>query len=339
MSVTQIDCRDLASVAATAVRHNLAELAEVVGLLETVSAANAAALAEQYGETIEPATADEIEAAALDVLASRLDAAGWPPLGYNCVTNAGRDFLPEAVADRLRFIEQETRRIIDRAELEQARAEKNAVAYNDVPRLQTMTRDEIRAAMEAAQADRVIVASFRVDESDMQSDYFGGRTAREVVIGLGRGRRESFAQLRKAAAAFKPTSDYGPGLGRWHVYPALDADCVIGSGEHMRQGSRSPWHHDDAAGPLPTREAAEAHATSRPLSPLSITAPDGTARLVPLAWKIDEDKIEHRETYSMGGGNYLGDSRYGGWQVNSGAYLPEAAEVFSLAAFGAKAKR
>lgn len=338
MSVTQIDCRDLASVAATAVRHDLAELAEVVGLLEAVSAANAAALAEQYGETIEPATADEIEAAALDVLAGRLDAAGWPPLGYNCVTNAGRDFLPAAVADRLRFIEQETRRIIDRADREQARAEKNAVAYNDVPRLQTMTRDEIRAAMEAAQADRVIVASFRVDESDMQSDYFGGRTAREVVIGFGRGRRESFAQLRKAAAAFKPTSDYGPGLGRWYASVVLDADFYR-NGSHMYQGSRSPWHDEHAAGPLPTLAAAEAHAAARPLAPLSITCDDGTAKLVPLVWHIREEKIEHRETYSMGGGNYLGDSRYGGWQVKSGAYLPEAAEVFSLAAFGTKPKR
>lgn len=340
MSVAQLDTRDLASVAAIAVRHNLAELAEVVDVLATVAAANASALSDQYGDpTPEPATADEIEAAALDILAGRLEAAGWPPLGYNCITNAGRDFLPEAVADRLRFIEQEARRIIDRAEREQARAEANAVAYDDVPQLQTMTGDQIRAAMEAAQADRVIVATFRVDESDMQTDYFGGRTAREVVIGLGRGRRESFAQLRKAAAGFKPTSDYGPGLGRWFAYPALDADCVLASGEHMYQGSRSPWHRDDHAGPLPTRAAAEAHAAARPLSPLSISAPDGTARLVPLVWKIDEEKIEHRENYSMGGGNYLGDSRYGGWQVKSSTYAPQSAEVFSLAAFGTKPRR
>ena len=340
MSVAQLDTRDLASVAAIAVRHNLAELAEVVEVLATVAAANASALSDQYGDpTPEPVTADEIEAAALDILAGRLEAAGWPPLGYNCVTNAGRDYLPEAVADRLRFIEQESARIRDRDERQQERAEKNAVAYDDVPRLQTMTRDQIRAAMEAAQADRVIVATFRVDESDSHSDYFGGRTAREVVIGFGRGRRESFAQLRKAAAAFKPTADYGPGLGRWYAYPAFGADCVLGSGRHMYQGSRSPWHFDDKAGPLPTRAAAEAHAAARPLEPLSITAPDGTAQLVPLVWKIDEDRIEHRETYSMGGGNYLGDSRYGGWQVKSGGYVPEAAEVFSLAAFGTKPKR
>jgi hypothetical protein len=340
MSVAQLDYRDLASVAAIAVRHNLAELGEVVEVLETVAAANAAALLDQYGDaTPEPATADEIEAAALDILAGRLEPAGWPPLGYNCVTNAGRDYLPEAVADRLRFIEQEAGRIRDRDERQQARAEANAAAYDDVPRLRTMTRDEIRAAMDAAQADRVIVATFRVDESDTQTDYFGGRSAREVVIGFGRGRRESFAQLRKAAAAFKPTSDYGPGLGRWHAYPALGADCVLGSGEHMYQGSRSPWHFDDKAGPLPTRAAAEAHAAARPLEPLSITAPDGTTRLVPLVWKIDEDRIEHRENYSMGGGNYLGDSRYGGWQVKSTAYLPDAGEVFSLAAYGTKPKR
>ena len=340
MSVSQLDTIDLASVAAIAVRHSLAELAEVVELLAAVADANAAALVDQYGHsTPEPVTADEIEAAALDILAGRLEPAGWPPLGYNCVTNAGLNYLPEAVADRLRFIEQEARRIRDRDEQQQARAEQNAVAYDDVPRLQTMTRDEIRAAMEAAQADRLIVATFRVDESDMQSDYFGGRTSREVVIGFGRGRRESFAQLRKAAAAFKPTADYGPGLGRWHLYPAFGADCVLGNGVHMYEGSRSPYHFDDKAGPLPTRAAAEAHAAGRPLELLNITAPDGTTQTVPITWKIDEDKIEHRENYSMGGGNYLGDSRYGGWQVKSCGYIPEAAEVFSLSAFGTKPKR
>jgi pyruvate/2-oxoglutarate dehydrogenase complex dihydrolipoamide acyltransferase (E2) component len=338
MSVAHLDQMNLASFAASAVRHQLCTLAEVVELLATVAAANAAALADQYGDNIEPADADEIEAAALDILAGRLDGSGWPPLLYNCVTNDGNNFLPAEAADRLRGIVSECERLHERDERQAARAEANAAAYDDVPRLRTMSRDEIRAAMEAAQADRVIVATFRVDESDMQTDYFGGRTTREVVIGFGRGRRESFAQLRKAAAAFKPTSEYGPGLGRWHAYPAFGADCVLGSGEHMYQGSRSPWHFDDKAGPLPTRAAAEAHAAARPLEPLSITAPDGTTRLVPLVWQIDEDKIEHRENYSMGGGNYLGGSRYGGWVVKSSSWVPDSAEVFSLQAVGGKAR-
>lgn len=337
MSVAQLDCRNLGSFAAAAVRHGFAELAEVVELLATVAAANAAAMSEQYGEQIDQADAEEIEAAALDVLADRADADGWPPLAYNCITNAGHDFLPEGAADRLRFLEQECRRIRDREDRQAERAEKNAAAYDDVPRLATADAAAIRQAMADANADRVILATFRVDESDMQTDYFGHRNARHVVIGFGRGKRESFSQLRKAAAKFPPTRDYGPGLGRWYAAACLGADCIIGSGEHMYEGQRSPWHYDDHAGPFPTRAAAEAHAAGRPLEALSITPPDGSARVVPLVWRITEEKIEHRECYSMGGGNYLGDSRHGGWVVSSSAWVPDSAELFSAAAFGTKA--
>jgi len=339
MSVAHLDRSNLAAFAAAAVRHSLAELGEVAGLLATVATANAAALAEQYGETVDPADAADIESEALDILAGRIDAAGWPPLGYNCATNAGRDFLPAEAADRLRFIEQECGRIRDREELQAARAEKNAVAYNDVPRLPTADAAAIEKAMADANADRVIVATFRVDETDTQTDYFGHRTARSVVIGFGRGKRESFSQLRKAAAKFPPARDFGPGLGRWYASVTIGADCILGSGEHMYEGSRSPWHSEDHAGPFPTRAAAEAHAAARPLEALSITQPDGPEQIVPLVWRIAEEKIEHRETYSMGGGNYLGDSRHGGWAVSSSAWVPTSAELFSVAAFGKKSAK
>jgi hypothetical protein len=59
---------------------------------------------------------------------------------------------------------------------------------------------------------------------------------------------------------------------------------------------------------------------------------------VPLLWRITEESIEHRENYSMGGGNYLGDSRYGGWTVYSTTYTPASIEAFSLAAFGTKTR-
>jgi hypothetical protein len=333
MSVSHLESLSLGAFAAAAVRHQFATLAEVVELLATVATANASALADQYGDNVEPADADDIEAVALDVLAGRVDAGTWPPLAYNCVTNAGRDYLPADVADRLRFIEQETRRHTDREERQQARAEANAAAYDDVPRLATMTADELRQAMADAGADRVIVARFRVDESESQSDYYNGRTAREVVIGLGRGRRESFAQLRKAAAGFKPTADYGPGLGRWFAHVVLDTDCM-GNGFHHYAGERSGWHRDDAAGPLPTTAAAEAHAAAHPLQPLHVNG-----KTVPVSWRITEERIEHRETYSMGGGNYLGDARYSGWTVYSTTYATGAVEVHSLAAFGTKARK
>lgn len=332
MSVAHLDCLNLASFAAATVRHGLRPLAEIVDVLAAVATANAAALADQYGDNVEPADREEIEAQAIEILADRIGDCGWPPIAYNCVTNAGRDYLAVDVADQLREIEEQVGKLREREERQQARAEANAVAYDDVPRLPTVDAATIRQVMAAAGADRVIVATFRVDESESQSDYFGYRTARTVVIGFGRGKRESFAQLRKAAAAFAPTRDYGPGLGRFFATPVLGADCVAGG--YLYKGSRSPWHDDAAAGPLPTRAAAEAHAAANQVGPINV---HGT--VVPIEWHICEEQIEHRENYSMGGGNYLGDSRYGGWTVSSSTYVPDSAEVFSTAAFGGKPTR
>lgn len=332
MSVSHLDCLDLASFAAVAVRHELSPLADVLDLLAAVAVANAAALADQYGDTVEPASRDQIEAQALEVLADRVAAAGWPPLAYNCVTNGGRDYLAADVADQLREIEARARKLAEHDDRQAARLEANAVAYDDVPRLPTVDADTIRQAMADAGADRVIVASFRVDESESQADYYGSRRVREVVIGFGRGKRESFAQLRKAAAAFKPTADYGPGRGRWYATPVLGADCEANG--FLYAGGRSPWHDDAAAGPLPTRAAADAHAAAHVLEPITVGD-----RVVPIEWSIREESIEHRENYSMGGGNYLGDSRYGGWSVRSSTYLPASAELFSTAAYGGKAAR
>jgi hypothetical protein len=334
MSVAQLDTLELASVAATAVRLGLCPLADVSAMLATVSAANSAALAAQYGDTAEPSDEDAIESLALDILADRLDASGWAPLAYNCATNNGANFLPADVAERVRSIEDACRRHEDREHAQAARAEANAVAYDDVPRLPTIDADRLRQAMADAGADRVIVARFRVDESDIHTDYFNGRTAREVVIGLGRGRRESFSQLRKAAAGFKPTADYGPGLSRWYAEPVTTIDYTDERGERVYAGTVSGWHRELIAGPLPTRTAAEAHAAAHPLQPLNMAHGPN----VPLAWHITEDSIENRENYSMGGGNYLGASRYGGWAVCSTTWLPNSLEVFSLAAHGTKAR-
>lgn len=332
MSVAHLDCLNLGSFAAATVRHGLRPLAEIVDVLAAVATANAAALADQYGDNVEPADGDEIEAQAIEILADRIGGCGWPPLAYNCVTNAGRDYLAADVADQLREIEEQVGKLRDREERQAARAEANAVAYDDVPRLPTVDAATLRELMAAAGADRVIVATFRVDESDSQSDYFGYRTTRTVVLGFGRGKRESFAQLRKAAAAFAPTREYGPGLGRFFATPVLGADCVRGG--YMHKGERSPWHDDAAAGPLPTRAAAEAHAAANPIGPVTVGD-----KVVTIEWRIREESIEHRENYSMGGGNYLGDSRYGGWMVRSSTYAPDSAELFSTAAYGGKPPR
>ena len=59
--------------------------------------------------------------------------------------------------------------------------------------------------------------------------------------------------------------------------------------------------------------------TTRPQAEQAISqAPAlGTCDGVPLAYTVEESSIEHRENYSMGGGNYLGVSKYSGWIVKS----------------------
>lgn len=333
MSVANLEIENLASFAAAAVRLGLGQLADVAKLLAAVADANAAALAAQYGDDVPTITKTEIASAALEIIAERADDRGWPPLVYNCVTNDGRLYLADDVAETVRGLERMVDSQREADERRMARAEAEAVAYDDVPQLRTIDAAGIRQAMADAGADRVIVAKFRVDESDSQTDYFGGRTSREVVIGFGRGKRESFAQLRKAAAAFKPTADYGPGRGRWYASAVLGSDCR-GNGCFLYAGGRSPWHCDYYAGPFPTRAAAEAYTAGKHLDAVTV---DGVT--VPIVWQITDEPIEHRENYSMGGGNYLGDSRYGGWTVSSSTYVPESAEVFSTAAFGGKPAR
>jgi hypothetical protein len=332
MSVIHFDAIELGSAAAAAVKAGVAPLGEMVDLLSSASAANCAAYSATKNETAFAVDSDDIEAVALDMLAGNIPRSHWGPLVYNCISNGGTLFLPEGTAARLREIEEATRKVDDTAARVEEREEQNAVAYNDCPRQRTATEIELRAAMSAAGADRVIVASFRVDESDIQTDYHGGRTARTVVIGLGRGKRESFAQLRQAAGRFKPTAEYGPGLGQFFAQVVLGADCQSG-GNCYWKGSRSPWHREHDGGPFLTRAAAVAHAAE------SVPAMVVNGDSVPLEWSVTEDPIEHRENYSMGGGNYLGKRRYGGWTVKSSSYLPALSEVFSLEAFGGKPPR
>jgi hypothetical protein len=333
MSVAHFNAVELGSVAAAAVKAGIAPLGEMVDILSSASAANCAAYSATYEETASAVDSDDIEALALDILSGKLPQSHWGALVYNCISNGGTLFLPEETAARLREIEEATRKVDDTAARVEKRAKENAVSYNDCPRQRTATEAELLAAMAAAGADRVIMACFTVDESDIQSDYHGGRTARTVVIGLGRGKRESFAQLRQAAGRFKPTAEYGPGLGQFFAYVVLGADCRGGGGVCYWKGSRSPWHREHDGGPFVTRAAAVAHASAT--VPAIIV--DGTP--VPLEWSISEDPIEHRENYSMGGGNCLGRRRYGGWTVKSQAYLPATAEVFSVEAFGGKPAR
>lgn len=159
--------------------------------------------------------------------------------------------------------------------------------------LQIMNKRPPRAAA-------LIVAELRVDESDAMSDYFHARTVRTVAIGWRSGTREDFRQLRAAAVNFPETAHLGPNCGRF---------VVVTEREEMRDGSRARFIGKDGDPRafyfdrkiFESRDAAE-------------RAADGIESA-----EIEEtgEKIEHRDNYSMGAGNWVGISRYSGWCVRS----------------------
>lgn len=99
---------------------------------------------------------------------------------------------PEEDANRKAIVEARGREIRERREREEA--------------LMGQVRDRAPAGAEA-----VIVAELQKDTSDTMTDYFANESLRRVAIGYRFGKREDFAQLRRAAAAFEPTSHLGPG--------------------------------------------------------------------------------------------------------------------------------
>lgn len=324
MSVAQLTAQELGCFVAIAHKHLKAgAIGELCQLASMASAGNAGAFSAQYGEPMEPESPESIERVALEYLAERRDMVKthFGPIGYNMIANDGSAFAAPAVEIKqdadiltvLRNLEDRAHKWQDGERRKAERAEQNAVAYNDVGQLPVLTRAEIESKMKAAGAERVIIAQFCVDESDSQSDYYGGRTGRTVVIGFGKGKRENFRQLRAAAGRFPPTAKMGPGRDIYKPRVVL-LDDVVSNGTAYWHGTLSHWHHElDRNVQFATEAEAQAYIAEKG-EPHPIGFDKTTVRF---GWEVLHDSYEQRENYSMGGGNYLGTSRYGGWKVKS----------------------
>lgn len=340
MSVAQLTAQELACFVAIAHKHLKAgPLPQLCQLASLASSGNAGAFSAQYGEPMEVETAEEIEAIALEYLADRRDmvADHFGPMAYNMIANDGSAYAAPGVeigqeADVIKALsdlEHLAKKWQDSERYKAKRAEEDAEAYNDIGQLATLTKAEIEAKMKAARADRIIIAEFCVDESDSQSDYFGGRGGREVVIGFGKGKRESFKQLRAAAGKFPPTAKMGPGMDVYKPRVVFLDNVPNCNGCSYWKGSWSHWHQElDQGGAVicSTLVEAGAYILSKG-DPEPINFDGATARF---GWKTEHTSYEQRENYSMGGGNYLGSSRYGGWKVRSrlGGLGAERCECF-----------
>lgn len=342
MSVCQISVNEFGLFAALATHLKLTTFNDAVSTAELLSVSNCAALRAQYGTSLDssegiPATYDDIEANALQRLAKRDFSGHCGGLIYNCVTNNGQLYLGELPAPRSEGIPDSLERIqaIEKAVHNWISAEARRIerqkeddkAFTEVGPLPKLTVEECQAMMGKLGMNRVIYAQFRVDESDSQTDYYGGRTGRTVIIGFGTGKRESFKQLRAAAGEFPPTADYAPGCDQWRVTAFRSERDQYGRAD--REQLRDDHYN---AMEFPTKEAAEAFvanliATSEECQP-GYTGAIGFPRFAQ-AYGVEyhHESFENRENYSMGGGNYLGRHRYSGWIVRSSTY-PMAGEYF-----------
>lgn len=180
-----------------------------------------------------------------------------------------------------------------------------------------MTRETFDARTPAG-TQAVIIAELEHDESDIQTDYFGSRTVRTVVIGFSGHTRDLFAEMRQAAATFPPTAHLGPGKDRW-TPRVVFVNAVQGNGCAHWEGSYSPWHRelygDGAFDPPTFQTEAEARAFVAAAGEPGDVSVDG--QIARFQWKIERASVEHREKWSMGHGYYLAGAggKYSGWQV------------------------
>jgi len=167
----------------------------------------------------------------------------------------------------------------------------------------------------------LIIAENHVDCSDSMTDYFAHTTSKMVIVGYSSHTRDMFSEMRKAALSLPETMHLGPGKG--HFEPRVVASCdFLDSGTNGRnyfKGQYSPWHRklmeDEKGHRLYFQTMAEAEEyTIAKGEPREMWFDDKPVKFV---WKIEEQKIEHREKYSMGSGYYLkdGHSNSSGWCV------------------------
>jgi hypothetical protein len=299
MSVNYLTVDELASFARVMQEVGPTDLWRNAQMLEEVSRSNCAAIRSTYNELRDRVTAEAIAAVASRI-SDPVDL-HFGPLAYNCIANNGATTLIDDDLQELQQLEEKCRAWMDGKQRQRTRAAEDAEAFAHVGPLPLISETDLAAACHANGCKRVIIAEFCVDASCPYTDYRGGRTVRRVVIGFGKGERENFRQLRKAAALFPPTAHLGPGMSRFRVRVYRD---------ERQDNSYTPTTLEGPT--FSTADAAEAWIQQEIAADTQIGLCIGH-----YGYELEEDDIENRETYSMGGGNYLGWARHDDWRVYS----------------------
>lgn len=327
MSTIHFSCPEWGAIVTGWVASGALPFPQAIHVAGLAARSNAKAYAERYSETVPPEdipSADEIEAAALPILAKPETWLSMRHVGgvvYNCAEDPNietpvEELGGQSLADFLDPIENAARKWLDGLKAAKRRREENDAAFKEEGPLPVVPWSNIAAMAQAKGCARIIIADFGVNESDSQSDYYGGRTARTVVIGFGKGTRENFRELRKAAAAFPPAEDI--------AFDRITVRCLFkcDNDPHGRYESLRGDDYRDRS--FRTEDEARAFVTdlvanapeTQPGYSGSIGFPS-FAKSFPDSVEYVRHSPENRENYSMGGGNYLGWSRYGGWTVYS----------------------
>lgn len=218
--------------------------------------------------------------------------------------------------------------VIDKRSTPEERAEREAIhaenARRDAERNASIEASKSKLLPKVpAWADALIVAQLDEDDSDIMTDYHSHKTVRHVLIGFRKGKREDFRQLRAAAATFPETAHMGPGLDDWTVLIYAEPDQGPHSfrrREVWRDDSYDVRHFGTEAEAKAAIEAAMVVARQKAEAAL---AESGSHAIEPeeclYGYELACESVEHRENWSMGGGNYLkgGYRHSSGWKVRS----------------------
>lgn len=255
----------------------------------------------------------ETPAAAREAMDAIGDKFGWEITRKNC-----RDVVAafEAAAAALELPTEDNRISPEehaQRESDRQRAIEEHNAAEAARKARAAEQSEQFTARAPAGSTAVIVAERHEDTSDHMTDYHGHRVTRRVVIGFRKGKRESFKRLREAAAQFPETAHLGPGCDAWAAQLVYDHDSSSPEAEQCYYVPRESYFRGQSVR-IPDNRSPE-FLTEAELQEWIA----GQSQRAGTEWRAHCEEVEHRENYSMGGGNYLmrGYRHGSGWCVRS----------------------
>jgi hypothetical protein len=126
-------------------------------------------------------------------------------------------------------------------------------------------------------AQAIIVACFKQDESDSQSDYYASSTVRTVILGFSKHKRDLFSEMRKHASNFEETAH----LAEYNEDYEHREKYSMGAGYYLGESKYRGWIIEKE--PIYNRESAieEFAYTAGNEDNIRINRPDATPPSTP----------------------------------------------------------